>query len=784
MAVNVKMGVDIGGFKQGIQEGQNILKGLNAEMKAADAEFKATGNAEQQLASKTKTLNSQLQVQKGIADQAQKALKAMEESGVKPTDAAYQKMYATMMNATAGMNEAQAALNGLTGEEQKTAKGAEELTGKLDGIGKKVSLQQVTSAINSITTGLENAARKAVEFGEELWNMVMDSAKWADDTATQALMYGIDVEEYQRMQKLVTNGMDTTVESMLKSQDKLTKGVGKKSKEVLDTLKELGVGLRSGVLTDWTSWKDKDPTELFWEAGRALMGMSDAFDKEAAAQTLFGRSWKELVPLFDTENGGFASLEEYKEALKNTNINTEEEIKDLATLNDKWGEFEGNLQTLQAKVAASMAPALIQATDALNGFLDTILAYLETEDGQALLKQLGDTVASFFDGLTELEPQTVVDNFQTIFTSLTDGLKWIQEHSDEVVNGLKTILGVFVGLEIAKGVTTILNLVNGLNTLLGGGAAAGAASAGASAGASFATGFVNAFVSTAPILAGMLGITAIAVTPAVATQKEYEAKWKQKQQERMAAAEEASAQNADFILEASGAVGPKFNADGTYKTGAFGFLDMNPTSETARLLMELSSRQNQQRAQLFSAINAFGQYTNGYYTTDLLTQFWANPNGEQFDEATLNAMLQKITDALIEAEKPKVPVELKTPEDSAQQIVEQVGEVVIPAVVQVTAVTAGGAMGMGVNGWPTGGGGGGPLMYIKGYANGLPYVPYDGLYRLHRGERVMTAGTNRNYTANSNLYVENMNMNNGMDAQALAAAMSAQNRRISAGFGS
>ena len=61
MAVNVKMGVDIGGFKQGIQEGQNILKGLNAEMKAADAEFKATGNAEQQLASKTKTLNSQLQ---------------------------------------------------------------------------------------------------------------------------------------------------------------------------------------------------------------------------------------------------------------------------------------------------------------------------------------------------------------------------------------------------------------------------------------------------------------------------------------------------------------------------------------------------------------------------------------------------------------------------------------------------------------------------------------------------------------------------------------------------
>ena len=44
MAVNVKMGVDLSSFNSGIREGQNILKGLNAEMKATEAEFKATGN--------------------------------------------------------------------------------------------------------------------------------------------------------------------------------------------------------------------------------------------------------------------------------------------------------------------------------------------------------------------------------------------------------------------------------------------------------------------------------------------------------------------------------------------------------------------------------------------------------------------------------------------------------------------------------------------------------------------------------------------------------------------
>ena len=74
MAVNVKLGVDIGEFKSGIQSGQAILKGLNAEMKNAESTFKATGNAEQKLASQTKTLNSTIQVQKGIADQARQAL--------------------------------------------------------------------------------------------------------------------------------------------------------------------------------------------------------------------------------------------------------------------------------------------------------------------------------------------------------------------------------------------------------------------------------------------------------------------------------------------------------------------------------------------------------------------------------------------------------------------------------------------------------------------------------------------------------------------------------------
>ena len=226
MAVNVKMGVDIGSFKAGIKEGQTMLKGLNAQMKSAEAEFKATGNAEKLMSDKTKTLNSQLTVQKGIVDQAQKALETMTKAGVDPADQAYQQLYATMMNAQAGMYQTQAAINNLGATTEQAATGADKLTNSVNSIGKKISLDQVITGIGKITDGLENAAKKAVRLGEDIWNSIMDSAKWADDTATMAQMYGIDLDEFLRMQKLVTNGMDTTVEAILKAQSKLRKGIG------------------------------------------------------------------------------------------------------------------------------------------------------------------------------------------------------------------------------------------------------------------------------------------------------------------------------------------------------------------------------------------------------------------------------------------------------------------------------------------------------------------------------------------------------------------------------
>jgi hypothetical protein len=108
--------------------------------------------------------------------------------------------------------------------------------------------------------------------------------------------------------------------------------------------------------------------------------------------------------------------------------------------------------------------------------------------------------------------------------------------------------------------------------------------------------------------------------------------------------------------------------------------------------------------------------------------------------------------------------------DAADQIAAQVGTVTIPVRLDT----------------PPGWGGG----YTSGteafmHANGLNFVPWDGYPAiLHKGEQIVSAREVASRSFSSNLYVESMYMNNGMDAAGLAQAIAARNQRAMAGFGS
>ena len=494
MAVNVKMGVDLSGFNSGIRQGQAILKGLNAEMKATEAEFKATGNSEQKLAAQTKTLNSQLQVQKGIADQAAAALKKLDAAGVQPTDIAYQKLYATLMNAQAGMNEAQAALNALDGSQQQAASSADALATSVNGIGKKISLDQVLSGIHSITSGLENAAKKAVQLGEAIWNNVMDSARLADDILTQATILDMTPERYQQYKGVFDTIGEITITEWAAAKRKVQKAMNDPSQDQMDVLSLLGIGTQMTGKNGEVEKIERNWEEMFWEAATKLKSKVEAGEitqdmADTWGEALFGKKFSSLKSLINLGQEGF------EQALETVNTASDEALEKDAALNDKVIELQNSFEALKMEVTSALAPALTEAANALNGLLGKVLEYLKKPEGQKMLEDLGTAVSGLFDDLGKIDPEQVVSGITGVLESVTGAVQWLVDNKEGVFEALKWIVFGWAGLNVAGGILDVVKVIGGLADLTG------ISAAGAAAGSSWASAFASAAMKAAPFLA-------------------------------------------------------------------------------------------------------------------------------------------------------------------------------------------------------------------------------------------------------------------------------------------
>ena len=494
MAVNAKLGVDLSSFESGIRSGQAILRGLNAEMKATEAEFKATGNSEQMLANKTRVLNSQLQAQKGVADHAKQALKAMDAEGIDPADASYQRLYATMMNATAGMNEAQAQLNALGSSAQQAASGADQLTNSVNGISKKISLDQVLSGINSITSGLENAAKKAVQLGEAIWNNVMDSARLADDILTQATILDMTPERYQQYKGVFDTIGEITITEWAAAKRKVQKAMNDPSQDQMDVLSLLGIGTQMTGKNGEVEKIERSWEDMFWEAATKLKSKVEAGEitqdmADTWGEALFGKKYSSMKSLINLGREGF------EQALETVNTASDEALEKDAALNDQVIKLNESFEALKMEVTSALAPALTDAAKALDSMLSTVLDYLKTEDGQKLLADLGTAISGLFDDLGKIDPEQVVSGITGVLESVTGAVQWLVDNKEGVFEALKWIVFGWAGLNVAGGILDIVKVVGGLADLTG------ISAAGTSAGSAWASAFASAAMKAAPFLA-------------------------------------------------------------------------------------------------------------------------------------------------------------------------------------------------------------------------------------------------------------------------------------------
>ena len=379
--IDVKMGVSgLSQFKTDINSAKQSLKTLDEQLALTEKEYKATGDAETYMQRKTEQLQSKLDEQKRIVENASKALDDMRTRGVDTSSKSFQEMLRTLTKAKGEMIDTQTELKNL-GSSASTAKtDTEQMNSELKNIGKGVAFENVTNGLQSIISKLESGARAAINFGKKVASSAMDSTAWADEILTTATKYGMDADTIQRMRN-VSEFIDTDVDTILNAKSRLAK-----NKSNLAEL--LGINAE-GMSVD----------EAFWKAGAAIQGMTDEFEKEEAAQKVFGRGWHELVPLFT------AGQEKYNELMSEQNVLTNEQVEALGKADDSFKQIQQQVELMKNQFWAENADKI---TELLQWIIDNkegvvaAIGAIGVAFGGLKLAEMALNVAKVVDGFKNL----------------------------------------------------------------------------------------------------------------------------------------------------------------------------------------------------------------------------------------------------------------------------------------------------------------------------------------------------------------------------------------------
>ena len=593
--VNVKMGVSgVAQFKNNINQAKQSVKTLDAQLSLTEKQFKASGDAQSYMAEKTELLKAKLEAQKSVVASAESALQQMTDRGVERSSKAYQDMYRQMLQAKGAMLDTENAMNGITEAGEDAADSVDDMNESIQSIGKQVSFETVTSGIKKITDGMEEAAKKAYKVGSAIVKEVLGVGTWADDINTRSAVLGVSPEDLQRMEK-TARLIDTDAETIIKARQKLYKNIGNGNKGALGALEALGIS------------RDQSPEDIFWAAGEAIMKLSDETQQEAQANALFGRSWHDLIPLFS------AGREEYERMNSSWNVMSEEQLKQLNEMDDEYQKLQIAVDDLKKEALSNLAEPMKEALTAINDLLGKVSAWLKSDEGKAAV---GNVVSK-----------------------IKEAAEWLVNNKEAVVGALGAIVAGWAGLKLTGGALQILQLLNGINALKGGGGTPMSTSGG-SAGASVgATGTVakgglfaklasgaKALFSSGALETG--GITLAAILPALIANAADDRRVENK---RIGRLESASMMNygvdRDFLERASNALGLKWHGGNE--------------AAVESILMGMNNRSDLQKAQLQMLLG--GSSTSyGNRTWDELMRYWG---GEPMDTGRLNAILESVTDA-------------------------------------------------------------------------------------------------------------------------------------------
>lgn len=412
--VTTKFKIDISDLKAGITEANKQIKLANAEFKAAAAGMDDWQKSTDGVEAKLKQLNTLLDTQKGKlenyktqlaeqkkaydenskrAEELKNKLQALADSGVKKTSEEYkkyqkalvdvQKEQASNEKAIEDLNltivNQQGTVNGLEKDIRKYNKTLNELKS-----GSEVAAQanqELNSSVENTAEAAEDAEKKVdalssiitkgllvgigalttavVASAKALWDMAEATAKTGDEIDKQSQKLGVSAENYQKLSYAMERcGAD--VEDFRKGSINISKSLAEiqnGSDDAAETFTSLGVAVKD------SSGNIRSTEDVLLDTISALAGMDDETKRNAAANEIFGKSYRELSPLLNSGADGIRDL--MNEAEDYGMVMSNEAVAASAVFEDSLTRFKGTISGVKDRIVAQLLPSL---TDVVDGF--------------------------------------------------------------------------------------------------------------------------------------------------------------------------------------------------------------------------------------------------------------------------------------------------------------------------------------------------------------------------------------------------------------------------------
>ena len=479
----------LGEFRSAMSQAAAAVKQSTAEEKRAEAQYKETGDAAAYQQQKTQALTEKLAAQQKQVETAQKAIKKLEEAKVAPDDRRLVQWKTQLANAEAEVSKTRSELGKLNGTSTaqitqglgKVEGAAKEAGAELHGIAGKLDRETLVKGLDAVTDKMESVMRKAAQMGKAIWDASTDAANWADATRDAATAAGMTTTEYQQM-AYAAQFFGLSIDDLTNKQGKLVKA--------MDEGGQIMVGDWAVDTIDRMTGEKRSFNNIMMDLVDGLGQITDPVARDQAAMELFGKSYKDLNAMI--EDGGKGWQEKINEAP----VVREETVNSLADTADVLKEMDSRLETLKMEVLASLAEPIKTIGEAVSTLAQGLTDFLQTKEGQQLLKDLGDALTEIVTAITGQDFSGIVETAKGAVEGLTKALDWLLENKDTVIAAVTGIAGAFGALKFMSFGIQAANTVSAFNRLLGipgntngsAGASASASNIGSSIGQAAGTG--------------------------------------------------------------------------------------------------------------------------------------------------------------------------------------------------------------------------------------------------------------------------------------------------------